>query len=118
MSKFDENSIASFTRKETCGKFLPKVRATNVLDIGYTDGTVAKVDVFNLNIIPPHSDLLLWRSRLSHLVTLAVEEPIVRTDLGNFDLHAVRATIKIHDAKATQTRVKQEIDWFNQSMSK
>ena len=73
--------------------------------------TIKYVDVFNAKYLPPHSDLLLWRSRLGD-TSSDTGSPYVHSDHDNFSPSGVEDAIKLLDAKAIRDCVGQEVNWF------
>ena len=120
MSRFDAAGLSAFTRQEASAKALPRVRRVGTTQFVYDNATpdISRIDALALSHLPPESDLIAWRSRLSHMRTLATQEPLVVTDAGVWNLSNIRNAIKLHEAKAIQSHVVQEIDWFNQSLSR
>ena len=112
MSKFDQHTIKAFTRRYAASMSLPKVRRVEFEELQFTKDlkNVKVVDVFNIAYIPPHSDLLIWRSRLRNMGK--DHNAYIASDHGNFVLENVEYAIKLHDAKSISDCVFQETSWF------
>lgn len=111
MSKFDALSITSYTRKFAFSQKFPKVKRVDTQEIRSEEDwqTINYVDVFTKRYLPPHSDLLAWRSRLSEI---AGAQPYIHTDHGNFSRSGIDDAINLHNAKYIRDCVGQELNWF------
>ena len=115
MQKFDSLSINSYTRKFAFSKLFPKIRQVNENEIRFDESwaTINYIDVFSAKFLPPLSDLLMWRSRLSDSVTETINgKPYVHSDVGKFSQSGIEDAIKILNAKSIRDCVGQEVNWF------
>ena len=112
MSKFDALTINGYTRRYAASVSLPKVKRVETEELKFSDDwqSLKLFDPFSARYLPPHSDLLIWRSRLRDIDQDV--HPFIHSDHGNFVLDTVEQAIKLHDAKAVRECVSQEIQWF------
>ena len=114
MSKFDSLTINGYRRRHAAPASLPKVKRVEAEELKFLDEwqSLKPLDPFIACYLPPHSDLLIWRSRLRDIDQDI--HPYIESDHGNFVLDTVEQAIKLHDAKAVRDCVSQEILWFDQ----
>lgn len=112
MPKFDPFTINGYTRREAALMSFPKVKRIDMEELKFTEDLTSLnvVDIFSSTYLPPHSDLLVWRSRLRSIDK--DRNAYIASDHGNFLLDTVDNAIKLHNAKTIRDCVDQETIWF------
>ena len=112
MSKFDAYTIINYTCKYASFQTLPKVKSVECDEVKFSQNwrSMTFTDPFDCHYLPPHSDLLLWRSRLRDLDSDI--HPYISSNHGNFNLDTVEQAIRLHDAKSVRDCYVQELNWF------